>query len=185
MKNETNLETIGTFEAEHQEPVANVEENVEENVSLVVDDNDTNADLQGLINNRDALIREKRSAKDEAQGFKSQLEDMGNVNITLNKRIDDLLVDSLVNDIVRLIKPIKGAEAFVMDTIKKQISMSDDGDQRRALIENDLTTSDLAELFRTDNSSIVYGVDSSGANSHIKNIVGSTAKSTQTQFGLR
>lgn len=181
MKNETNLETIGTFEAEHQEPVANVEENA----GLVVDGNDTNADLQGLINNRDALIREKRAAKDEAQGFKSQLEDMGNVNITLNKRIDDLLVDSLVNDIVRLIKPVKGAEAFVMDSIKKQISMSDDGDQRRALIENDLTTSDLVELFRTNNSSIVYDVDSSGANSHIRIGVSSTDKSTKTQFGLR
>ena len=179
----TNQEPIGTFEAEHQEPVVNVKEEV----SPVVDDkeNDSNADLQGLINNRDALIREKRSAKDEAAGLKSQLEDMGNVNATLNKRIDDLLVDSLVSDIVRLIKPVEGAEAFVMDSIKKQISMSDDGDQRRALIENDLTTNDLAEQFKLNNKAIVYGIDSSGADSHIKTSVSSKAESTKTQFGLR
>ncbi len=186
METKTNPETIGTFSGEPQEPVVKVEDKTSsiKNESK----NDSNDDLQGLINNRDALIREKRSAQSRATGLETQLTDMGNVNVTLNKQIDDLLVDNLVGDIVRLIQPVKGAEAFVMAEIKKKISLSNDEDQRRALIENDLTNSELADKFKLDNGAIVYGVDSSGAGttqSHSTGNSGFSSNSTSIKFGLR
>jgi len=189
MENVTNQESIGTFKAEPQSPIVDNKEVEAVSTQDEPSKNHSNDDLQGLINNRDALIREKRSAKDEAAGFKSQLEDMGNVNVTLNKRIDDLLVDSLVSDVVRLIKPVEGAEAFVMSEIRKQISLGTIEDQRSALIENNLTTNELAEQFKLNNKAIVYGVDSSGAGTTQGRSTGSlstgAANLTSNQFGLK
>jgi len=192
MTNETNQEPIGTFKAEPQEPVVD-KEVVKEVVKPVVDENvnDSNADLQGLINNRDALIREKRAAKDEATGFKSQLEDMGNENVTLNKRIDDLLVENLANDIVRLINPVEGATAFVMDTIKKQISLGTKEDQRSALIKNNLTTSELVTKFQQDNKAICLAAINTGGDANGGGFAqgsksnGSSTSSTTSHFGLK
>ena len=191
MTDETNLKPIGTFQAEPELPV--VDEVAKEVIKPVVDENvnSSNADLQGLINNRDALIREKRTAQDEAKGFKSQLEDMGNTNQTLNKQIDDLLVGNLVDAIVRQIKPVEGAEAFVLAEIKKQVSMSNDEDQRRALIENNLTTSELVEQFTNKNKAICLAVQNSGGDGqggHFQQggrSKGNSTSSTSSQFGLK
>lgn len=178
MKDETNQEPIGSFKAEPKEPVVNVEEASEAEGSK-----ESNADLQGLINNRDALIREKRSAQDKATGLENQLSEQTKANSDLQQQIDDLLVAALVNDISSKVKPVEGAKAFINDLIRKQVLILTDDDGRRAQINNDLSLDDLVNTLQEDNKSIVYGVDSSGGLN--ANVSALQTKPTQSKFGLR